>query len=109
MDQTGTWRLAPAYDLTFSSGPRGEHYLTVNGRGTDIRLEDVLAVAERQSINARTAATIVDEVRTAVSDFGSFAQRYDVPARSRNEIGAVVERHIAALAPIASGKGRATK
>lgn len=98
MDHAGTWRLAPAYDLNFSSGPGGEHYLTVNGRGNNIGPEDMRAVAKRQSINAKAAATIVNEVRAAVSDFGRFAKRYDVSTRSRNEIATVVERHVAELA-----------
>src|SRR5665213_321567 len=33
MDASGDWRLAPAYDLTFSRGPGGEHYLDVEGEG----------------------------------------------------------------------------
>ena len=33
MDQNGTWRLAPAYDLTYAAGPGGEHYLDVEGEG----------------------------------------------------------------------------
>lgn len=109
MDRTGTWRLAPAYDLNFSNGPGGEHYLTVHGRGSNIRFEDVRAVAGRQSINAKAAATIVDEVRAAVSDFRRFAERYDVPTRSRNEIATVVERHVAELAPAASGSNAVPK
>ena len=27
------WKLTPAYDLTFSEGPRGEHSTSVNGDG----------------------------------------------------------------------------
>lgn len=26
MDEKGIWKVSPAYDLTFSSGPSGEHY-----------------------------------------------------------------------------------
>src|SRR5690606_19130851 len=33
MNKTGEWRLAPAYDLTYSRGPGGEHYLDVEGEG----------------------------------------------------------------------------
>ena len=32
-DASATWRLAPAYDLTFSGGPGGEHWMTVAGEG----------------------------------------------------------------------------
>nr|QQZ51606.1 HipA domain-containing protein [Phenylobacterium glaciei] len=32
MSERGDWRLAPAYDLTFSAGPGGEHYLDIEGK-----------------------------------------------------------------------------
>jgi serine/threonine-protein kinase HipA len=98
MDETAAWRLAPAYDLTFSNGPGGEHYLTVNGHGSGIGIDDVRAVAKRQSIPAAIAASIVDEVRATVSAFDRFAQRYDVSRSSRQEIAAALERSVAALA-----------
>ena len=33
MNADGTWRLAPAYDLTFMRGPGGEHSMLVAGEG----------------------------------------------------------------------------
>lgn len=33
MSRAGEWRLAPAYDLTFSLGPGGEHYMDIEGEG----------------------------------------------------------------------------
>ena len=33
MDPTGTWHLSPAYDVSFSSGPAGEHTLLIGGEG----------------------------------------------------------------------------
>ncbi len=35
MDSAGDWRLAPAYDLTYSPGPGGEHYMDIAGEGKD--------------------------------------------------------------------------
>ena len=33
MDEYGEWRLAPAYDLTYSQGINGEHTTSVAGEG----------------------------------------------------------------------------
>ncbi len=93
MDATGTWRLAPAYDLNFSSGPAGEHYLTVNGRGTAISADDITALAARQNISAAVVRTIVDEVLAATADFSGIAANYDVLRSSRDEIAAVLSKH----------------
>ena len=42
MERDGTWRLAPAYDLTFARGPGGEHTTSVLGRGKDIARSHLL-------------------------------------------------------------------
>lgn len=39
------WRLAPAYDLTPSSGISGEHTAMVNGKGRDITDDDLIKAA----------------------------------------------------------------
>jgi serine/threonine-protein kinase HipA len=99
MDASGTWYLAPAYDLTFSPGPGGEHYLAIGARATDVTLDDILAVAKRQSISAPKATAIVADVRAVVADFPRFASAYDVPSASVQEIAAVLNRHVGELAP----------
>jgi len=33
MNSSGEWALSPAYDITFSKGPGGEHSMTVDGEG----------------------------------------------------------------------------
>ena len=38
MSAEGMWSVSPAYDLTFSSGPAGEHSTTVMGEGNNIRV-----------------------------------------------------------------------
>jgi serine/threonine-protein kinase HipA len=74
----GAWTLAPAYDLTLSSGPNGEHYLAVNGKGKHITLADLLAVARETSIKAPRARAIIEDVRAAIADFPARARTYDV-------------------------------
>lgn len=76
----GVWTLTPAYDLTLSSGPNGEHYLAVNGKGKNITLDDILAVARETSIKEARARAIVEEVRAAIADFPAHARTYDVTA-----------------------------
>ena len=38
MDRTGSWTLAPAYDLSFSAGPVGEHTLGTSEKPTTFGL-----------------------------------------------------------------------
>ena len=86
MDQAGQWRLAPAYDLTYSAGPGGEHYLDVEGEGRNPTLEHVLALGRRHSLPDRLIHTTIDEVRAAVADWPRFADEGGVSKASRAEI-----------------------
>ena len=95
MSSQGGWRLAPAYDLTFSSGPGGEHYLTVNGRGKDIAHADFERVAENQGISRKLAREIIDEVATGISRFVDIARSYGVRSSSITEIKKAIDSQLA--------------
>ena len=86
MDQTGQWRLAPAYDLTYSAGPGGEHYLDVEGEGRNPTLEHVLALGRRHSLPDRLIHATIDEVRAAVANWPRFADEAGVSKASHAEI-----------------------
>ena len=74
MDDKGAWRLAPAFDLTFSHGPGGEHYMAVMGEGRDITCAHVEALGARHGIAAKRITLIIEEVRAAVAGWARFAQ-----------------------------------
>ena len=46
-----SWRLSPAYDLTFSNTYYGEHTTTVDGNGKDPGLRELLAVGINAGLN----------------------------------------------------------
>ena len=64
----GTWRLAPAYDLTYSNSIGGEHATTIAGEGKDPSLKDLLAVAGKAGLKDKRAREIADAVRETVED-----------------------------------------
>jgi serine/threonine-protein kinase HipA len=97
MDESGRWTLAPPYDLTFSAGPGGEHYLSVNGSGTDVSRAAVDAVAKRAAVASAAARAIVDEVTDAVSRFKSFARAHGVSRRTVAEVRKVIDQDLATL------------
>lgn len=65
LSDDGAWRLAPAYDLTFSEGPGGEHSMAVAGRG-EPDLGAVLSVAEQVGLDRAHARRVVEQISTAV-------------------------------------------
>ncbi len=86
MSRDGDWRLAPAYDLTFAPGPGGEHSTSVMGRGKDIDLERLLALARVADLRDAEARNAIDRVAGAVADWDAFAASCDVGAASRNRV-----------------------
>jgi serine/threonine-protein kinase HipA len=75
MDDTGTWELAPAYDVTHAYASSSvwlhQHLMSVNGKFTDITRADMTIVAERFDIPA--SAKIINDVTTALASWLEFA------------------------------------
>jgi serine/threonine-protein kinase HipA len=80
------WALGPAYDLTFATGPGGEHTTTVAGEGRDPGVEQMLRVAAPAGIDAKKAREIIDEVRCGISRWNELADQAGVPAATREMI-----------------------
>ena len=75
MDGNGRWSLAPAYDLTFSSGPGGEHSAAIAGEGRTPGMPHLLAVARGASISDQDAKDVIEQVRTSVNQWPQFAEK----------------------------------
>ncbi|RKE45871.1 MULTISPECIES: type II toxin-antitoxin system HipA family toxin [unclassified Sphingomonas] len=94
MGPDSDWRLAPAYDLTFSAGPGGEHYMAIEGEGRAPTRAHVSALGRRHGLSARSIAEIIDMVRAAIAEWPRIAKEVGVHA-SRTEIDGRLA-HIAA-------------
>ena len=60
------WKLAPAYDLTYSSSIGGEHATCINGNGRDPTTKDILAVAGQIGISNARSKEIAGQVQQIV-------------------------------------------
>jgi len=74
MDDRGNWRLAPAFDLTFSNGPGGEHYMAVLGEGRNITREHVEKLGKNHGIPVKRVIAAINDVRAALADWPSYAR-----------------------------------
>ena len=73
MGADGGWSTSPAYDVTFSSGPAGEHALDIAGEGRNPGVDHVHAVANEVGVGKKEAAAIIDRVKMAVDRWPVFA------------------------------------
>ena len=92
MSRDGLWALAPAYDLTFSDGPGGQHSTSVFGQGRRISRNQLLELGKHADLNTTAATRIVDRVRSAVADWDRFARTWDVGVASRTRIAAALRK-----------------
>ncbi len=90
MSDEGLWELAPAYDLTYSTGPGGEHWTSYGGEGRNPGMANLLSIAAKSSISGKSALEIIEQVKTSVAAFKQLAKEYGVPAK----ISAPIIRHI---------------
>lgn len=90
MDELGSWSVAPAYDLTFSGGPGGEHSTTIMGEGKNPGREHLLTLAEKFSISKTRAARSIDGVRSAIRKWPVFAEEAGVSKMSKKLIEGVI-------------------
>lgn len=84
MSERGDWRASPAYDLTFSAGPGGEHAMLVGREGANPTGKDLLELAK--SVGLKRPRPIVDEVRLAIGHFARHADEVGLPATVRQKV-----------------------
>lgn len=89
MDHNGTWRLSPAYDITWAYRLGGawtsRHQMRVNGKQDDFTRQDLFSAGEQYGIKDR--AGIVDAVVETVSNWQSFAKQAGVSEPVRVMVG----------------------
>jgi len=90
MDRNGKWQVSPAYDLTFSSGPMGQHCTTILGEGKDPTIAHILKLAEAISIKKKIALEIINEVKNAVLKWEKFAEIAMVSKKSSKNIMSIL-------------------
>lgn len=90
MADDGEWSLSPAYDLTYATGPGGEHPMTIAGEGRDPGPDDLLRLADPAGISPRAARAIIDEVTAGVHRWPDHANRAAVTPASRRQIARVL-------------------
>jgi len=83
-----SWRLAPAYDLTFNHGMANQHTTSINGSGSPT-LKDLKQVATQR--NVRHWKEMLDAVRGAVAKWPDFAKRFDLSHSRTQEIAKALQ------------------
>ena len=89
MDRSGTWSLAPAYDITHAYNPESQwtrqHLMGVNGKFSNITRRDLLEFAEQRSVSR--AKALIDSVNDAVDSWAEFAGAAGLSVAHQQRVG----------------------
>jgi len=97
MDHHGDWALSPAYDITFSAGPGGEHTMTIMGEGRTPTIHDVYKVCSNHSVNQKEIDAIIEQVVDASKKFSFYAEQYCISSNIRKEITSKIQGNLSAF------------
>lgn len=92
MREDGTWRLAPAYDLTFArgSGYTRMHQMSVGGKTAGITKADLVEAGKRFGVKRPEA--ILREIRDSLARWPEAASDHGVPPGEAARVGAELSR-----------------
>ena len=90
MDKTGTWKLSPAFDMTYAYDPTGKwtrsHQIKLSGKQEDFIHDDLIKFGAYCNLSAKKAQTILDEVVGAFQLFEVKAKALEVTPLLRETI-----------------------
>ena len=98
MNERMEWKLAPAYDLTFSMGLRGHHQTSIMGESLAPARGHLIALAKDCGIPAQLAVDSIDLVRSVAADLASVVEEAGVRKRTVKAIAKLVEQNSARCA-----------
>lgn len=90
MDHAGEWTFAPAYDLTFSSGPSGEQSTMVMGEGKQPGINHLIKLGQEAKLGAGFIRQAIDQTQDALSQWTTLAKNYGVSAVNIAKISKVL-------------------
>jgi serine/threonine-protein kinase HipA len=89
MDASGTWRLSPAYDVTYSRPGIGNglhRQMSVQGKRRDISRDDIAGIAKTFSIGKRLLKQVFDSMHEAATEWPAISEELGLSDQRRDEI-----------------------
>lgn len=91
LNDKNEWHSTPAYDLTFTYGPGGEHSMMIAGEGRSPQKEHIMQVASGAGISDKLAQEIIDKVAVAISKWKIFADEAGLTKKTTNHIYSILQ------------------
>lgn len=86
------WRLAPAFDLSFSEGAMGQHYMDVCGEGQAVERGHLLRLASEGGVAAKAADTTIDRMLVQAATFAQRAAAFPIRRATVQRMKVMIDR-----------------
>ena len=86
MDEQGLWKLSPAFDLTYSFGPGGEHSTSVAGHGKNIMRTHLIQVAKAGGISLQVTNRCIDDWLSSAQSMLKLLKELPIRRATLNEL-----------------------
>nr|MBI1229285.1 type II toxin-antitoxin system HipA family toxin [Cytophagales bacterium] len=92
MDESGSWRFAPAYDLTFSGGPNGEQSCTILGEGKNPTTKHLKKLGLEAKLSSEFVGDVIEQTKQAIGKWKSLAAEFQIAKSSFKLIEAALNK-----------------
>jgi serine/threonine-protein kinase HipA len=86
MNEQGLWKLSPAFDLTYSFGPGGEHSTSVAGHGKNITRAHLLQVAQAGGMALKVAERCIADAIATTRAMNRLARDLEIRRNTLTEL-----------------------
>lgn len=91
MDESGNWKLSPAYDITFSTGPGGEQSMMVLGEGRNVSTKHLIKLGSEAKLSTEFIKTVIEQTNSALTKWSKFSKDFGVNKSNRELISKLIK------------------
>ena len=86
MSKDSRWTFSPAYDLTYSPGPNGEHQMDICGEARTPSRKHLLELAQKTGIKQSAAAKSIDRILAVSQSWHQFVGELPIREKTLGQI-----------------------
>ncbi|MBX9667948.1 MAG: type II toxin-antitoxin system HipA family toxin [Candidatus Obscuribacterales bacterium] len=84
------WQFSPAYDLSFSNGPNGEHQMDICGEARSPARDHLIELAKKTGIPIKTAVQSIERIAIVAEQINDFVDQLPIRPETMDLIGKAV-------------------
>jgi len=89
------WTITPAYDITYSNGPGGEHSMDISGEGKSPGQKHVFELGREIGLSKKEIAPCIEQITSIVSQWSKYAQEVGISKKTSKHIQKKIDPNLA--------------